>query len=325
MGSRSPRIAIVGKGALGLLYGSRAARALGPDAVVYAMDAGRLARHAHDSYTVNGEPVLLRDLTPEEIGPVDLVIVAVKNLGLPAALDLMGPLVGPGTHIVSVLNGISSEEAIAARYGWDRIVMCVAQGMDAMRFGTELTYTQYGKLHIGLLPQTPPATFDAVRAILDAADLPYLVEDDITYRLWAKFMLNVGINQTCAAYGITYGQVVADPTGEYFRNYVSAMREVIAVAAAEGVTIPESELTGMVALEKTLDPAGTPSMGQDVINRCPTEVDTLAGEVMRRAARHGILVPVNAYLYQRIREIETGYTSIGAGPALTGQATLQTR
>ncbi len=325
MGSRSPRIAIVGKGALGLLYGSRAARALGPDAVVYAMDAGRLARHAHDSYTVNGEPVLLRDLTPEEIGPVDLVIVAVKNLGLPAALDLMGPLVGPGTHIVSVLNGISSEEAIAARYGWDRIVMCVAQGMDAMRFGTELTYTQYGKLHIGLLPQTPPATFDAVRAILDAADLPYLVEDDITYRLWAKFMLNVGINQTCAAYGITYGQVVADPTGEYFRNYVSAMREVIAVAAAEGVTIPESELTGMVALEKTLDPAGTPSMGQDVINRCPTEVDTFAGEVMRRAARHGILVPVNAYLYQRIREIETGYTSIGAGPALTGQATLQTR
>ena len=264
-------------------------------------------------------------MTPEEIGPVDLVIVAVKNLGLPAALDLMGPLVGPGTHIVSVLNGISSEEAIAARYGWDRIVMCVAQGMDAMRFGTELTYTQYGKLHIGLLPQTPPATFDAVRAILDAADLPYLVEDDITYRLWAKFMLNVGINQTCAAYGITYGQVVADPTGEYFRNYVSAMREVIAVAAAEGVTIPESELTGMVALEKTLDPAGTPSMGQDVINRCPTEVDTFAGEVMRRAARHGILVPVNAYLYQRIREIETGYTSIGAGPALTGQATLQTR
>ena len=81
----------------------------------------------------------------------------------------------------------------------------------------------------------------------------------------------------------------------------------------------------MVALEKTLDPAGTPSMGQDVINRCPTEVDTFAGEVMRRAARHGILVPVNAYLYQRIREIETGYTSIGAGPALTGQATLQTR
>ena len=307
MPDSAPTVAIVGKRALGLLYGSRAARALGPDAVVYAMDASRLARHAHDSYTVNGEPVLLRDATPEAIGPVDLVIVAVKNLALPTALDLMAPLVGRDTRIVSVLNGISSEEAIAARYGWDRVVMCVAQGMDAMRFGTSLTYTRYGELHIGLLPQTPQATFDAVRAILDASDLPYLVEEDITYRLWAKFMLNVGINQTCAAYGVTYGQVVADPTGEYLRTYVSAMREVIAVAAAEGVTIPESELTGMVALEKTLDPAGTPSMGQDVINCCPTEVDTFAGEVMRRAERHGILVPVNAYLYQRIREIEATY------------------
>ena len=302
-----PTIAIVGKGALGLLYGSRAAQALGPGHVAYAMDADRIRRHAADAYTVNGEPVDLPDRTPEEVGPVDLVMVAVKNLALPAALDLMAPLVGPDTCIVSVLNGISSEEAIAARYGWDRIVMCVAQGMDAMRFGTALTYSKYGKLHIGMLPQTPQATFDAVRAVFEAADLPYLVEEDITYRLWAKFMLNVGINQTCAAYQISYSEVVADELSEYFRTYVSAMREVIAVAAAEGVTIPESELTGMVALERTLDPGGTPSMGQDVINHNPTEVDTFAGEVMRRAARHGIYVPVNAFLYQRIREIEATY------------------
>ena len=120
-------------------------------------------------------------------------------------------------------------------------------------------------------------------------------------------MLNVGINQTCCAFGATYGEVYADKTSELWRTFISAMREVVAVAQAEGVALTEQELSSYAALEETLDPSSTPSMGQDRINHHRTEVDEFSGEVMRRAQKHGILVPVNAFLNKRIREIEAAY------------------
>ncbi len=303
----TPRIAIIGKGALGLLYGDMAQKALGPDAVVYVMDAERRERYAGRTYTVNGEERSFRDATPAEAGTADLVILATKARGLAGALDLVPELLGERTRIVSVLNGITSEEKVAARFGWDRVVPCVAQGMDAAHYGCDLTYSLSGELHIGRFEKTPQEALDQVAAILDAVQIRYVVEDDIRYRMWGKFMLNVGINQTCCAFGATYGDVYADKTSELWRTFISAMREVISVAQAEGVPLTEKELTAYAALEETLDPSSTPSMGQDRINHNPTEVDEFSGEVMRRAAKHDILVPVNAFLNKRIQKIEAAY------------------
>lgn len=299
-----PRIAIIGKGALGLLYGDMAQKALGRGSVLFAMDPARLARHAQDVYTVNGARREFRDCTPEEAGTADLVLIATKSYGLAEALDLVPPLLGPRTRIVSVLNGITSEEKVAARFGWERVVPCVAQGMDAAHFGSALTYTRAGELHIGRFDKTPQEALDDVSSVLSAAHIRYIVEDDIRYRMWGKFMLNVGINQTCCAFGATYGEVYADKTSELWRTFISAMREVVAVAQAEGVALTEQELSSYAALEETLDPSSTPSMGQDRINHHPTEVDEFSGEVLRRAEKHGILVPVNAFLNKRIRQIE---------------------
>lgn len=302
-----PHIAIIGKGALGMLYGSMAADALGEDAVTFAMDPARLARHAGDVCTVNGKVYPFRDRLPEEAGPQDLVILATKSYGLEGALGLVPSLLGEKTKIVSVLNGIRSEEQVAARFGWERIVPCVAQGMDAAHFGSALTYSKAGALHIGRFENTPEEALAEVEDILARAGIAHVVEPDIRYRMWAKFMLNVGINQTCCAFGATYGEVYADKTSELWRTFISAMREVVAVAQAEGVALTEQELSSYAALEETLDPSSTPSMGQDRINHHRTEVDEFSGEVMRRAEKHHILVPVNAFLNKRIREIEAAY------------------
>ena len=173
--------------------------------------------------------------------------------------------------------------------------------------GSSLTCTKTGGLHIGCFESSPQEALVDADAILSQAGIAHVAEEDIRYCMWAKFMLNVGINQTCCAFGATYGEVYADKTSELWRTFISAMREVVALAQAEGVALTEEALSAYAALERTLDPASTPFMGQDRTNRHRTEVDEFSGEVLRTAEKHGILVPVSAFLNKRIREIEGSY------------------
>ena len=125
------------------------------------------------------------------------------------------------------------------------------------------------------------------------------------HRLWSKFMLNVGVNQTCMVYSTTYSGALAQ--GEANRTMLAAMREVIAVAQAEGIALTEQDINQYIAILGTLSPDGIPSMGQDRINRRPSEVEMFAGTVIRLAKKHGLLVPTNEFLYRRVREIEQEY------------------
>ena len=127
---------IVGMGALGLLYGSTLSE--GGAEVRYVVDEERFARYQGMNVTCNGKPFSYKLVKDQETEPADLVIVAVKSTGLEHALDTMTGSVGPETVIVSVLNGISSEEIIGERFGKEKIIHTVAQGMDAMKFGNRL-------------------------------------------------------------------------------------------------------------------------------------------------------------------------------------------
>ncbi len=300
-------VAIVGRGAVGMLYGSIAERNLGPGAVEFVMDDERFARHAGETPLVNGAPLRVPTVPASEAAPVDLVILATKATGLGQALDTMEGLVGPETRIVSLLNGVTSEERVAERFGWGRTVLSVAQGMDAVFVGGEMTYAHPGEIRFGAAPGTKPGVVEDVADLYERAGIPHVVEADIRHRMWVKLMLNVGINQTCMAFGGTYGSA-SEPGSEQNRCFVAAMREALAVARAEGVDVTEADLAQMAALTASLDPAGMPSMAQDRINEKPTEVEEFSGTICRLAERHGLLVPTNQWLYQRIRELEAGFS-----------------
>ena len=183
---------------------------------------------------------------------------------------------------------------------------CVAIGMDAMRFGNHLEYSRPGLLQIGLVDGETKENLESLMDFFERAGISYAVEEDILYRMWSKFMLNVGVNQTCMAFGTTFGGVLTEGTEEN-RTYIGAMREVIALAHAEGINIGEKELKEYIAITRTLKPEGTPSMGQDRINRNPSEVELFAGTVIRMAEKHEIPVPVNQYLYEMVKKIEAEY------------------
>ncbi len=299
-------VAIVGKGAVGLLHGSKIAQSAGVQRLFYAMDDERYERHRDQQIYINGELCTIETVPMSQAKHVDLVILAVKATGLTQAIESMEPLVGPETRIISLLNGVTSEEYIAKHYGWKHLVLAITQGMDAVFIDGKLTYTHPGEIRLGAADGTEPGVVEDIADLLKRAGIVHEVEQDIKRRMWTKLMVNVGINQTCMVYGSTYGDaLLAD--SEQNRCLIAAMREARVVADAEGVHITEEDLSSMIDMLAGLDPAGMPSMAQDRINRKKTEVDQFAGTIIKRAQKHGILVPQNEWLYQRVREIEASW------------------
>ena len=284
--------AIYGLGALGMLFGSRLQQTYGPENVKFVMDSARCARHRNDLYTINDEPFAFSLQDAAEVSaPSDLVIVAVKGPALAAVADQIASSLGPDTIIISLMNGITSEDILAAKYTRRHILDCIAIGMDAMRDGTQLHYTQYGKIQFGSRDNTQGQDVEAVRRYFDTAGVPYEVRSDIRRAMWYKYLLNVGVNQACTVYETDYGHVTSP--GPICDEMKEAMREVCRLAAVEGITLTEDDINAAIELEKTLKPDGYPSMRQDAIAGRPTEVDLFAGTVIEMGRKYGIPTPVN--------------------------------
>ncbi len=299
------KTAVIGMGALGMLFGTCILDGAGPDGMCCVMDEERVRKYKDRTFYENGKPRHMPIVADDQAEPADLVIVAVKYNGLPSALDTMKNCVGEHTIILSVMNGITSEEIIASRYGKERLVYTVAQGMDAMKFGDELTYTKRGELRLGAKEACQEANVNAVCEYFDRVGVPYTKDADIMRRLWGKFMLNVGVNQTCMVYETTYHGCLIP--GEPNRTMIAAMREVIALARCEGIPIGEEDLNEYIDILGTLSPDGMPSMRQDGVAKRPSEVEMFAGTVRELARKRGIYVPANDFLYERVKEMEAKY------------------
>ena len=298
-------VAIVGMGALGMLYGEQLQKVLPAGAVRFVMDEERFKRHKNDKYEVNGVEQSFTLQSVAQAEPVDLVIVATKFSGLNEALEEMQGLVGPQTIIFSVLNGISSEEYIKERYGDDNLLYCVALGMDAVREGTSLTYQHKGILKLGMLAKKQRPALAAVMALLEKAGIQYVIEEDILHALWAKLLLNVGINQTCMVYETNYGGAFTNE--EARQDMFAAMHEVITVAQREGIKLTEADFEGCVKVLGGLSPEGLPSMRQDAMSKRKSEVELFAGTIIRLGAKHNVPTPVNQRYYDIIKAMEAKY------------------
>jgi len=297
---------IIGMGALGLLYADIIAKAKGQDAVAFVMDVQRLEKYKDTTFTINGENKQFRMISDKEAKSADLLIVAVKYNGLKPALETMKACVDEHTIIMSVMNGIDSEEIIAEAFGKEHMIYTVAQAMDAMKFGNDLSYTKRGELRIGAVEECQEDNLKAVAAFFEEIQMPHTVEEDILKRMWGKFMLNVGVNQTCLAYSTNYAGTLAEGSEEN-RIFIAAMEEVITLANAYGIPLSQEDLDYYVQIIGTLSPTGVPSMRQDGIAKRYSEVEMFAGTVRRMAKAKDIPTPANDLLHDRIKAIEALY------------------
>lgn len=304
--THAPTIAIVGFGALGALFASLLAKHLPFDNLRIVADTSRVQRYRSQGLVVNGEPLTLNYISPTGTSsPADLIIVCTKFYQLKDVLPLIESQLGEQTLILSALNGIASEAILAEQFGQDKIVYCVAQQMDARKEHHQLIYRDAGQLVIGTMTQNPNelARVKRVDDWLTQVNFPHSVSLDMPRQLWGKLMLNTGVNQTVALYQGTFETV--QQAGEARELFKAAMREVMVIAKAEGITLTEKDFDQWVAIMDALDPAGMPSMRQDLKAGRPCELELFAGTIRQLGNQHGIDTPVNDRLYQGISELMT--------------------
>lgn len=299
------RISIVGMGALGILFGEFLSEKLGKESLEFIADRERIKRYQEEGVYSNGRFCDFNFVDGNEKGqPSDLLIFAVKQTDLDSAIEIAAKRVTDETIIISLLNGISSEEVISSAFGEDKVLYTIAEGMDAVKIGNKLTYSKMGYLWLGTRSQDKDIVekLASLVELFDRIDFPYKIEKNIIDRLWGKFMLNVGVNQVVMIYEGTYETIQEE--GEPRDMMMAAMREVIGLAKRENINIGQDDFNHYLSLLDTLDPKNMPSMRQDGLLGRKSEVELFAGKVRELGKRHDFPTPVNDKIYKKIKEME---------------------
>jgi 2-dehydropantoate 2-reductase len=298
------RALVVGAGAVGAaVAGIIAGR--DPGAVQVLAGGERLERCRRDGFVLNG---VRRDFTlapVDEHEAADLIIVAVKSYHLAQAIDDMRSRVGPRTLILSLMNGITSEDDLAHAFGPEKVPYGMILGIDAVREGNDTRFSSTGRVFYGDSRNEEGAWSARVRRIAEffrRTGLSFVVPPDMLKTLWYKFMINVGINQVSAIIRGTYRAFQSGPEAAALME--AAMREVVALSRAMGTGLDESDIEAWRRALAGFDPANKTSMLQDVEAGRRTEVDAFAGTVIRLSDEKGVPVPVNRTLYSLIRAME---------------------
>ncbi|HCX64965.1 MAG TPA: 2-dehydropantoate 2-reductase [Eubacteriaceae bacterium] len=302
------KVSIIGLGALGTMYAKHILD-YGADYVDLRViaDGDRIKRYQKNGVYANGEKCEFAYIRPEEKEePSDLILFSVKYHGLKQAIEDVKNQVGENTIFLSTLNGIVSEQDIARRYGKKNMVYCVAQGMDAVKLGYSLQFKNKGILSFGTYDEgDDPTKADKVEEFFKQIQMPYERNDQMKRKLWSKFMINVGVNQATAVYGVDYEGIQKE--GEPRNKMIEAMKEVLLLSQKEEVGLTDHDLYYWLNIMDGLNPEGMPSMRQDILEKRKTEVGLFSETVLQFARKHGVKTPVNQMFYDQIKDIEKNY------------------
>lgn len=294
---------ILGLGAIGGTYAGKLYD-LNPGLVKVIADPARVAAFQSAGCTVNGKAYTFDFISPgQNHPPADLIIVAVKSLHLQKAIEDIKGFVGKDTIVISLLNGISSEELIGEQIGIEHLLFAYGVGMDAVREATAIKYANIGRVVFGEIDNTTHSNrVLAVKELFEQAGIPHVIPPNMQRALWAKFMMNVGINQASAVLKAPYGTFQQNTHA--LNLVLMASGEVLTLSKAHGVPLNQTDIDDFVKIINSLSPDGKTSMLQDVEAGRQTEVDIFAGTVIELGKKYGIPTPINDTLYSIIKVAE---------------------
>lgn len=297
------KVYLVGLGAIGASFGERFVAH--KNAIFKVLvDENRYEKYRQGPTIINNEPVEFEFAIPSsEMDCADLIIIATKYHQLQEAIELIEPVVGRHTQILSLLNGINSEEIIASRYGWARTVYGLCFGIDAVRENGKIQYGNIGRIVFGEKENSVKSErIMAIEQIFEENGVPYEIPDDFLRVQWRKFMINVANNQTSAILLAPYGVYQSIPEAQSLM--IDVMKEVMAIANAKGIALGQSDINGYLELLPTFDPQGKSSTHQDMEAGRKTEVEMFAGMVCSMGSEMGIPTPLNHMIYKMILTME---------------------
>jgi 2-dehydropantoate 2-reductase len=300
----NPKFAVVGAGAIGGYYGGRLAQH-GRD--VHFLMRGDLAAVRKNGLTLRSGDEVVRienvnaHAATSDIGPSDVVIVALKTTSNLDLEKLIPPLLHDGTVLLTLQNGLGNEEFLAGRFGAERVIggLCF---VCLNRVGPGVVeHYGHGTLSIGEFERAPlPRTRAVVRKFQQAGIEARLVEDLITER-WRKLVWNVPFNGLSIAAGsITVADILADEGLHKLTR--DLMAEVIGAAARLGHAIPMSFIDEQIQRSLVMGPY-KPSSLIDYDAGRTVEVESIWGEPWRQAVREGAEVTRLEMLYFLLKRL----------------------
>ena len=303
---------VVGAGAVGSFFGAMLARAghrvvlVGRAPHVRAIDAHGLQLHKASRVEV----VRIAATTElEAVRDADLVLFCVKSTDTDGVARQIAPLLKADALVLSLQNGVDNAAAMA-RHIRQTVVPTVVYVATAMPEPGTVKHYGRGDLVIGPLDAkaAPDAALQrrlqAVVELFATAEVPVRIAPDVMAELWNKLMVNCAYNAISGLTQLPYGRLVA--LAEIRAVLRAIVEEVVAVARAEGQTLPlDAALLAMERIAVAM-PAQLSSTAQDMARGKPSEIDHLNGYVARRGGELGIATPVNQTLHALVKLVEAG-------------------
>ena len=282
------KVVLIGLGAVGLTY---AVKLRGKCDLFVLVDKERMQRYTEKPPVFNGIEQDFDYILPSEKFDADLIIIATKSQGLASAIEYMRNFVTDKTKIISLINGISSEEKISEVYPQAKVLKSYFIGHSAERTGNFVTQDGIGEIVF--------EHDNDLETFFTQTGIDFSAPDNIEYSMWLKFTLNMFSNPTSAILNMTFGEMKRNKNFVNFAKHI--IEEVKLVGKNKGVQgIENLEKDALEAFGR-MSGQGKTSMLQDILAKRPTEIDIFCGEIIKYGKEFGVQTPYNQVLYDLVR------------------------
>jgi 2-dehydropantoate 2-reductase len=306
------RVAVVGSGAVGGYFGAKLARR--------GQDVTFIARGAHLAAIrergLRIDSAKLGDFTvrapafddPALVGHVDVVLFTVKAYDNQTALNLLGPLVGESTMVLTLQNGVDSADEVASAVGASRVLGGTTYVATALQSPGVIVQTGvhqsiiFGEV-FGERGRITPRV-QSLADMLNAADILVTPVADGRVPIWDKFVYLAPFSGFTGAARLPIGGLWSDSETRHL--FYAAAREIAALAAAEGVTISADRFETLHDYMDNIPPTTRSSLLIDLELGKRIEVEALQGAALRRAANHDLPMPIISTLYAVLKPWANG-------------------
>ena len=282
------KVVLIGLGAVGLTYAVKLSNKC--DLSILA-DKERIEKFKAQKPVFNRVEQDFNYILPTDKFDADLILITTKSQGLDSAIKSIKNFVGENTRIISLINGISSEEKIKQAYPKANVLKSYFIGHSAVRNGSSVTQDGVGEIVI--------EEDDFIKEFFTNAKINFSMPEDIDYSMWLKYTFNLFSNPTSAILNLNFGELKNNHTFiDFAKNIIS---EVRLIAEKKGIKNLENlESDSIKSLEKMCNDGKT-SMLQDILAKRPTEIDIFSGEIIKLGIEYNIQTPYNQVLYDLIK------------------------
>jgi len=304
------RVVIVGAGAMGSVYAGLMASA-GHEVFAITLwkeHAEAMARHGLRVEGASGDRTVAvhGSTSTEGLGPCDLVVIATKAAGVEAAARSALPLLGPGTSVQTIQNGLGSADRVAAIIDPDRVAVGVVGGFGAsLRAPGHVHHNGMEMVRFGAYAGLPRTVLEAGAEVWRSAGFEVALFDDVNRMVWEKLIMNVAFSATSCLTGMTIGQVLSDP--DAWQVARGCALEAVKVADARGIELQVGDPIEHIRSLGGRIPDARPSMLLDHIARQRSEIEVINGAIPREAAKVGLAAPINATVVALVKAREANF------------------